>query len=327
MVHVIQRFSMFAMVVAAFAAECADASPAAEGTQRVDEDFAIQGEYVGQLTVEGERNAWGAQIVALGDGKFCGVGYQGGLPGDGWDGYRKETAEGGRTGGKAVLYGSGFALNIQNDKIVVTSDDGQEMGTMKKTLRRSETLENQPPPDAVVLFDGRSADNFAGGKLTEEGLLAQGATSKQRFGDFSCHLEFRLPYMPKARGQGRANSGFYVQGRYEIQILDSFGLEGRDNECGGIYQIARPLTNMCFPPLSWQTYDVDFVAARFEGDRKVSDARITVRHNGVTIHDDLALPHVTGGNLLPENDEPGPLYLQDHGNPVRFRNIWVLPRE
>lgn len=327
MVHVFRRFATLGMVVAAGVAGCADASPVIEDPQHADDDFAIQGEYVGQLNVEGERNAWGAQIIARGDGKFRGVGYEGGLPGAGWNGYRKEVAEGSRTGGKAVLHGNGFALNIQEDRIVVTSDDGQKMGSMKKIVRRSETLGAKPPADAVVLFDGTSAEKFSGGEMTEDGLLVEGVTSKQRFGDFSCHLEFRLPYMPGARGQGRANSGFYVQGRYEIQILDSFGLEGRDNECGGIYQIARPSTNMCFPPLSWQTYDVDFVAARFEGDRKVRDARITVRHNGVTIHDDLALPHVTGGNLLPENAEPGPLYLQDHGNPVRFRNIWVIPRQ
>lgn len=327
MVRVIRRFAMFGMTVAALVAGWAEASSAAGNPRDVDEDFAVQGEYVGKLTAEGERDAWGAQVIALGDGKFRGVGYQGGLPGDGWNGYRKEMAEGRRSGDKVVLYGNGFTLNVGDGTIVVTSDDGQQMGTMKKTHRRSETLNSKPPPNAVVLFDGTTADNFEGGRLTDEGLLAEGVVSKQRFGDFSCHLEFRLPYMPDARGQGRANSGFYVQGRYEIQILDSFGLDGRDNECGGIYQIAEPETNMCLPPLSWQTYDVDFVAARFEGDRKVRDARITVRHNGVTIHDNLALPHVTGGNLIPDNDEPGPVYLQDHGNPVRFRNIWVVPGE
>jgi hypothetical protein len=81
---------------------------------------------------------------------------------------------------------------------------------------------------------------------------------------------------------------------------------------------------MCFPPLSWQTYDVDFTAAVFDQDRKVKNARITVRQNGVVIHDDLELPDVTAGNLIPENAQPGPIYLQDHGNPVRYRNIWVV---
>ncbi len=132
--------------------------------------------------------------------------------------------------------------------------------------------------------------------------------------------------MPYARGQGRGNSGMYIQGRYECQILDSFGLEGKNNECGGIYSISEPIVNMALPPLSWQTYDVEFTAARYTaaGD-KIKNARVTIHHNGVVIHKDLELPNGTPGKY-PEGPGNGPLYLQGHGNPVVFKNVWAIAR-
>ena len=152
-----------------------------------------------------------------------------------------------------------------------------------------------------------------------------GIVSKRRFRDHQLHLEFRTPFMPDKRGQARGNSGVYVQGRYEVQILDSYGLEGLDNECGGIYKIARPRVNMCAPPLQWQTYDITFYAARFDASgKKTQDAVTTVLHNGVPIHQNLALPAPTPGGVGQNEAEPGRLFLQDHGNPVQFRNIWVV---
>ncbi len=165
-------------------------------------------------------------------------------------------------------------------------------------------------------------------KLVEDGAMEVyfgSAYSKKTFGDHELHIEFRTPFMPDKRGQARGNSGVYVQGRYEVQVLDSYGLSGEDNECGGIYKNAKPLVNMCAPPLQWQTYDITFHQAQVDAEGKVTQkARITVIHNGVVIHDNLEVDTTPGGCTY-DMAKPGPVYLQDHGNPVRFRNIWVKP--
>jgi hypothetical protein len=279
-----------------------------------DADFAFQGEYTGG---SGARKT-GAQVIALGDGQFDVVVYPGGLPGEGWDGKTKETLQGSR---------DGDVVTIGDTQIKDGRWKRSQTLTLEKVQRRSPTLGAQPPTGAVVLFDGTSAERFQNGKMTEDHLLQQGCTSKQKFGSHKLHIEFQLPYKPQARGQARGNSGVYLQGRYEVQMLDSFGLEGKQNECGGIYSVSEPAVNMCFPPLSWQTYDIDFTAATYDGEgRLVSNPRVTVRHNGVVIHDDQELPgeRNTTAAPVPAGPEPGPVYLQDHGNPVRYRNIWVV---
>jgi hypothetical protein len=154
----------------------------------------------------------------------------------------------------------------------------------------------------------------------------EGTWSKKKLQDHSVHLEFRTPYKPHARGQGRGNSGIYVQGRYEAQMLDSFGLEGKINETGGLYSIKAPDLNMCFPPLSWQTYDIEFKAARYKDGKKTDNAVMTVVLNGVVIQKDVVCDHSTTASKLREGAEPGPIYLQQHGNPVRYRNIWVVEK-
>lgn len=287
-------------------------------------DFRMQGEYKGTVTTKDGEKTIGVQVIALGDSNFQIARYHGGLPGDGWKrGDEQNTMEGKSVDGKIVVQRDNVEATIVDDKITV-SVDGKTIGTLNKVQRQSPTMGAKPPSDATVLFDGTSPEQFENGQLMEGDLLAAtNCASKQKFADHTLHIEFRTPFMPEARGQGRGNSGVYMQGRYELQVLDSFGLDGKNNECGGIYTIAEPAVNMCLPPLTWQTYDIDFTSARYDGDgKKTSNARVTIKQNGVLIHDDLELPHGTPG-YHGENPEPDSLFLQNHGNPVAFRNIWV----
>jgi hypothetical protein len=207
----------------------------------------------------------------------------------------------------------------------------------------------QPPPNAIILFDGRNLDRWemargkgpATWKLVEGGAMqVQGGDimTREKFtGKFALHVEFRVPYMPKAKGQGRGNSGVYLQGRYEVQILDSYALKSQDNDCGGIYSVAAPLVNACKAPTVWQSYDILFTAPRCEGGKVTEPAHITVFHNGVKIHDNVRLVRKRGGKeeivtnttagLGGDPCSPGPIMLQDHGNPVQFRNIWLRKQD
>jgi hypothetical protein len=293
--------------------------------------YQFQGEYVGTAPDDDSIKV-GVQIIAEGNDEYLAKAYIGGLPGEGWNPGDNTHQAKGKLEGDHVLFqtpddseNKGYG-KLKDGTLVIYSEDNQKLFEMQKVERKSTTLGAKPPENAIVLFDGTSADHFENGKLVEGELLgATNCSSKEKFGDHTLHIEFRTPFMPAARGQGRGNSGVYMQERYELQVLDSFGLSGENNECGGIYQIGKPLLNMCYPPLSWQTYDIDFTAAKYEGDKKVANARVTIRHNGITIHDNLELPKETPGRFNEENS-PGGLFLQDHGNPVAFRNIWVVKK-
>lgn len=291
-----------------------------------DLDFTIQGEYEGTVTRDAQKQTVGLQLVALGKGQFLGTGYMGGLPGAGWNREQRISMQGTRAeDGTVTLETERGTLKYQNGTVVALEDE-REVGTLHRVHRKSPTLQKKPPSGAIVLFDGTSGAAWENGDMDRR-LLKQGQTSKQKFGSHELHIEFRLPYQPEQRGQGRGNSGIYLQGRYEVQMLDSFGLAGQANECGGIYSIKAPDVNMCFPPLTWQTYDIDFTAARYDDQgRLVHHPRMTVRHNGVVIQQDVELRKSTTAAPLKPGPEPGPVYLQDHRQPVRYRNIWVVPK-
>lgn len=206
----------------------------------------------------------------------------------------------------------------------------------------SHTLGAEAPAGAEVLFAGTNLNAWESRRsptepiqwsITDSGALEvvsgnagkrnkQDLKTKGSFGDYRLHLEFKLAHKPDATGQGRSNSGVIHLGLYETQILDSFGLYGRDNECGGIYKIREPDSNAAYPAGLWQTYDFVFTAPRFDAaGMKTADARMTVRLNGILVHRDVAVPKPTAGG---KETARGPIVLQDHGNPVQFRNIWVV---
>jgi hypothetical protein len=292
-------------------------------------DFALQGEYAGVIFGPGEGNQYaGLQVVALGNGRFEAVQYRGGLPGAGWDGQWKARFEGRASGGRLELKGAKNRWTIADGSAALFSEQNQELGRLGHVERTSPTMGLGAPAGAVVLFQNGTANEseLAKFKVSPEGLLLPEVLTRMPVAAFRLHLEFRTPFMPTATGQARGNSGVYIQRRYEVQILDSFGLEGAENECGGLYRQTRPAVNMALPPLSWQTYDIWFTPAQFaaDGKTKLANARITVLHNGVAIHWQREITAKTGGGR-PEGPEPLPLQLQDHGNPVAFRNFWLVP--
>jgi len=196
-----------------------------------------------------------------------------------------------------------------------------------------ETVESS---DAIMLFGGTDfvhwttgGDKDIGWKLVDGAMKivpkSGSIMTKRDFTDFKMHIEFTIPQMPpNVRGQGRGNSGIYIQRRYELQILDSYGLEPKNNECGSLYKSRAPDENVCRMPGRWQSYDIIFGAAKFDGNRKIKNAHITIWHNGVLIHNDVELENKTGAGR-PEGPDPGPILLQEHGNEILFRNIWIVP--
>jgi hypothetical protein len=306
-------------------------------------DYKLQGEYVGTA---GDAK-WGAQVVAMGDGKFHAVFMPGGLPGAGWDAKNRYESAGELAGETVTLKPAekvaweeghfappveikkGFEATITGDTLTGKTDAGAAF-TLKKTVRKSPNEGLKAPAGAIILFDGSNVNAWTGTSLIEGNLMKQGGETKQKFTDYILHVEFILPFKPFARSQGRGNSGVYNQHRYEVQVLDSFGVKGMDNQCGGIYTKNAPSVNMCYPPLTWQTYDIEFTAARYEGGKKKTDAVITAKQNGVLIQDGFKIDGSTGGGKKedPKDDvQTGPIYLQDHGNPVYYKNVWIVEKK
>ncbi len=198
------------------------------------------------------------------------------------------------------------------------------------------SLGAKPPEGAIVLFDGKSLDGWVKGDgktpaawPVEDGFMRVGKQqgsimTTQKFGSIQLHVEFNVPLMPDAKGQARGNSGVYLDGTYELQVLDSYGLKLQSNDCGAIYQQVIPLHNACKPPLQWQTYDVTFHKAEVHDGKTAKKARITVIQNGIKIIDNASIAPTPGGVGTKEGED-GPILLQDHGNDVHFRNIWAVP--
>ncbi|MFO0966999.1 MAG: DUF1080 domain-containing protein [Gemmataceae bacterium] len=314
-------------------------------------DFYLQGEYLGKS----KEGTVGAQVIALGNGEFQAVIYPGGLPGSGWDGKNRSLMQG-CLGDDGVVFSPAtgkrryiaqkpeefsatakFPPVGQQDHsgkltkgvLVIKGKDGASV-KLASIARKSNTMGLKAPPGAVVLFDGKDASAWNRGRVDKGVLNTDGSdiVTKKKFNNYTAHVEFLLPFRPDARGQGRGNSGFYQVDHYEVQILDSFGLEGKDNECGGIYTKKTPILNMCLPPLQWQTYDVDFTNAVADASgKKVKNARVTVRLNGEVIHDNVEITGPTGGGRSEPEATPGPIKLQGHGNPLQFRNIWIVEKK
>jgi hypothetical protein len=213
---------------------------------------------------------------------------------------------------------------------------GRTTFEMKKVVRESPTLGAAAPEGAIVLYDGSTLDAWqdpTGWEALEGGILMVTPTggdlkSKQSFKDAKLHIEFRTPYAPNFSGQQRGNSGVFLQDTYEVQVLDTFGLEGYYDECGGLYKVAAPKVNACRPPLQWQTYDIEFHAAKFdESGKLVEDPWMSVDHNGVRIHHEQPIPWITAWKEVernaPHTKDAGPIRLQAHNNYVQFRNIWI----
>ncbi|QJW93013.1 3-keto-disaccharide hydrolase [Frigoriglobus tundricola] len=303
-----------------------------------DPDFAVQGEYEGELKGK-EAGKVGVQVIANGLGEFTVKLLKDGLPGAGWDGKTSKKFVAVTQSKGVVILGSNKGAGKAEDEPIGSIADGKlELNegdhtiAAKKVDRKSKTLGEKPPEGAVVLWAAEGDEkNWTKGKLMElsDGKFLTVAktgsiTSKAKFGAFKAHIEFRLPWMPNSTGQGRGNSGVYIQDRYELQVLDSFGLNGENNECGGIYTQHKPLVNMCLPPLVWQTYDIEFTPAVFGADgKKTKNGHATIYHNGVKIHDNIEFPKEGPGGK-PENAMPGPFQFQDHGDPVVYRNVWVV---
>jgi len=196
------------------------------------------------------------------------------------------------------------------------------------------TLNATPPENAVILFSGKDLSNWtnmnnepADWQVEDDIMIVVPRTgdimTQETFTDFFLHLEFRCPDMPEATGQAKGNSGVFLQGRYEIQVLDSYGLNipGK-GDCGAIYNQFAPLVNACNPPMEWQAYDVSFRAPRADESGQIAEpVRLTVLQNGLVIQNNVEL--VINPDIQ-DAGTPGPLRLQDHGNLVAYRNIWAV---
>jgi len=301
-------------------------------------DDGIMGEYVGRWRPAGGQAVEAmARVIGEGDGAYrvrlftshAWASKFGELTG---------TAAGKRVALAGQLAGADAKGTLEGGEVLVVENAKGEFEA-KYHVRKSPTLGKKPPEGAVVLLPyepgakpGLDAwQNQKWEPMVDGSVLVRGGNnvSKQEFGSVRLHVEFQCPYQAKARGQGRGNSGVYLHGKYECQVLDSFGLEGKGNEAGAIYGVAAPKVNPALPPTQWQTYDIVFYAPDVADDGTVTKPPVfeEVLFNGVLVQEDAKVTKTTTAGMKGKTREEGPLMLQDHGNRVRFRNIWYVPLE
>jgi len=249
--------------------------------------------------------------------------------------------------------GSGWQAVAADGKLTGSAPRGDERihFELKRIERKPPTLGMAPPPGAIVLFDGTSLDAWQRNDgrpaswhlLTDQKVMevrpprsredreagiGGDIRTLQEFESCRLHMEFRYPVEPGRAGQGRGNSGVFFQNIYEVQILNSYALDGKWNECGALYKHSPPMVNAALPPGQWQTYDITYTAPVVENGEIKQKARFTVLHNGILIHNDADMQHATAYPLAARTQIPAlpaPIRLQDHGNAIQFRNIWLLP--
>ncbi|MGA2257926.1 MAG: DUF1080 domain-containing protein [Thermoguttaceae bacterium] len=289
----------------------------------------VQGIYEGVAKVAGGDRKVEARVVAWGQGNY--------------KVYVRQSLGEGRVakvelGGKSAGDTLRFSGKAEGAEWTTSYADGAIQGTigkdgkleLKRVVRQSPTLGAKPPAGAIVLLDGKTFDEVTKGGQQEWKLVKGGGiqvpkggmNSKRKFnGNIRLHVEFNLPLMPEARDQDRSNSGVYMPNGDEVQVLDSFGSPSyKGGGCGGLYAYKDPdafdqFSLASLPPLQWQTYDIEYRVQQKDG-KATGKPRVTVVHNGIKIHDNAEL----------RNDaRVGGLHFQDHGNPVQFRNIWVVP--
>lgn len=307
------------------------------GQQYYGVDEPIMGIYEGDWNLAANKGKLISQIRALGDNQYDGFV----LLKQGEADFAVIKVKSQKDVEKAiVIKGSTAGGNSPKIDLVAKISDGKMGGTIssgndssefnaKKAVKKSPTLGQKPPPGAVVLFDGKDTNKFKNfrWKLVEGDAMevTRGDVFfKGDYKNFKLHIEFRTPFMPKALGQARGNSGVYLWSMYEVQVLDSFGIYPlADNDCGSIYSVKAAKGNNCLPPMEWQTYDIIY----HDGDGTPNNPpTITVYHNGeLTLENVKIPPSMIGKGGAAATPGGGLLKLQDHGNPVQYRNIWLLP--
>ncbi len=224
--------------------------------------------------------------------------------------------------------------------VAIASTFAAEQGEIPAPKEEPRVIDpGSPPSDAIVLFDGKDLSQWQSEKNggpakweVQDGVATVNGTgsiaTRQGFGDCQLHIEWASPAVVKGNGQGRGNSGVYLSGRYEIQVLDSYNNKTYyHGQAGAVYKQYAPLVNACRKPGEWQSYDIIYHAPRFDADGQLSKpGTVTVLQNGVLIQDNVEIKGATGPSGAPKykaHPLKQPLALQDHGNPVRYRNIWV----